>query len=235
MLTGIEVTDKGIALMARLVAAGARARGMDIPLTTDHFGHIGVNSCIRLGKAFQKYNLAWMEDFIPWQYTELWKKITDAIDVPTLTGEDIYLKEPFETLCREHAVDIIQPDLATSGGIFETHKIGDMAQEYGVPMAMHIAGLRCPVSRTCTARRRPRTSWCSKNHSVDQPDWGDIVEGVEKPVVNSGYIKVPNGPGLGFTINEEALKKQISRWRLLRTYAGVGSEGARRTIVCGAR
>ena len=34
----------------------------------------------------------------------------------------------------------IQPDLATSGGILETHKIGDMAEEYGVPMAMHFAG-----------------------------------------------------------------------------------------------
>ena len=105
---------------------------MDIPLAADHFGHIGVNSCIRLGKALEKYNLAWLEDMIPWQYTDLLKQITDAIDMPTCTGEDIYLKEPFIELCRNHAVDIIHPDLATSGGILETKKIGDMAQEYGV-------------------------------------------------------------------------------------------------------
>jgi len=129
MFTGIEITDKGIAIMAERVAQVREIIGWEIPLGTDHFGHIGVNSCIRLGKAFEKFNLAWMEDFIPWYRTELWKKITDSIDVPTMTGEDIYLKEPFEKLCREHAVDIIQPDLASSGGILETKKIGDMAQE----------------------------------------------------------------------------------------------------------
>ncbi|HSW49634.1 MAG TPA: mandelate racemase/muconate lactonizing enzyme family protein, partial [Bryobacteraceae bacterium] len=139
MLTGLELTDKGIAMMCDYLARIREVVGWQIPLATDHYGHIGVNSCIRLGKAFEKFNLAWMEDCIPWNYTELWKKITDSIDVPTLTGEDIYLKEPFEVLCREHAVDMIQPDLATAGGILETKKIGDMAEEYGVPMALHCA------------------------------------------------------------------------------------------------
>lgn len=209
MLTGIEVTDKGIDLMGQRVAQVREIVGMDIPLSLDHFGHIGVNSCIRLGRAFQKYNPAWMEDFIPWQYTDLWKKITDAIDVPTLTGEDIYLKEPFEVLCKEHAVDIIQPDLASSGGIMETKKIGDMAQEYGVPMAMHMAGspVSCFANVHCAAATE--NFLVLENHSVDQPTWADIVDGVEKPVVNRGYTAVPDGPGLGFTINEEALKKQI--------------------------
>jgi len=209
MLTGIEVTDKGIGLMGERVAQVREIVGMEIPLSLDHFGHIGVNSCIRLGKAFQKYNPAWMEDFIPWQYTDLWKKITEALDVPTLTGEDIYLKEPFEVLCREHAVDIIQPDLATSGGILETHKIGDMAQEYGVAMVLHMAGspVSCFASVHCAAATE--NFLVLENHSVDQPTWGDIVDGVEKPIVTRGYTKVPDGPGLGFTINEEALRKQI--------------------------
>jgi L-alanine-DL-glutamate epimerase-like enolase superfamily enzyme len=48
-----------------------------------------------------------------------------------------------------------------------------------------------------------------ENHDVDRPEWGDIVDGVEKPIVNKGFITVPEGPGLGFTINEEALKKQV--------------------------
>ncbi len=209
MFTGIEITDKGIAMMADYVARVREIIGIDIPLGTDHFGHIGVNSSIRLGKAFQKFNLAWMEDFIPWNRTELWKKITDAIDVPTLTGEDIYLKEPFEVLCREHAVDIIQPDLATSGGILETHKIGDMAQEYGLPMVLHMAG--SPVSAMASVHCAAATEnfLVCENHSVDVPTWADIVDGIEKPFVNKGFIPVPNGPGLGITLNEEALKKQV--------------------------
>src|SRR5690242_2918239 len=94
-LVATEVTDKGIELMSEYVAAVREAVGMEIPLSMDHLGHIGVNSCIRLGRAFEKFNLAWMEDLIPWQYTELWKQITDSIPTPTLTGEDIFLKEDF--------------------------------------------------------------------------------------------------------------------------------------------
>jgi L-alanine-DL-glutamate epimerase-like enolase superfamily enzyme len=210
MFTGLEYTDKGIAIMADFLAKLREIVGMEIPIATDHFGHIGVNTAIRMGKAFERFNLAWMEDFIPWQYTELWKKITDSIDVPTLTGEDIFLKEPFEVLCREHAVDMIQPDLLTSGGILETKKIGDMAQEYGVPMVLHMAEspIACFAAVHCAAATE--NFLVLENHDVDNPSWGDIVDGVEKPIINKGYIKVPDGPGLGITLNEEALKKQLS-------------------------
>ena len=95
IFTGIELTPKGIEVMADYVAAGARSSSATKSRwrrTTSATS--GVNSCIRLGKALEKYNMAWLEDMIPWQYTDLWKKITDAVDIPTLTGEDIYLKEP---------------------------------------------------------------------------------------------------------------------------------------------
>ena len=65
-LLAMEVTDKGIALLEEYVAAVRDAVGMEIPLSMDHLGHLGVKSIIRLGKAYEKYNLSWMEDVIPW-------------------------------------------------------------------------------------------------------------------------------------------------------------------------
>ena len=209
MFTGIEITEKGAAGMADFVASVREQVGMDIPLSADHFGHIGVNSCIRLGKALEKYNLAWLEDMIPWQNTELLKKITDAVDIPILTGEDIFLKEPFIELCRNHAVDIIHPDLATSGGILETKKIGDAAQEYGVPMAMHFVGspVCCMANVHCAAATE--NFLVMENNSVDVPWWNDLVDGVEKPIVNKGFITVPDKPGLGVTLNEAVVKQHL--------------------------
>jgi L-alanine-DL-glutamate epimerase-like enolase superfamily enzyme len=209
MFAGIEITDKGIAMMADYVAQVREIVGMEIPLAADHFGHIGVNSCIRLGRALERYNLAWLEDMIPWQYTDLWKKITDSIGLPTLTGEDIYLKEGFIELCRNQAIRKIHPDLATAGGILETKKIGDAAQEYGIPMAMHFAGtpVSCMASVHCAAATE--NFLVLENHSVDVPWWNDLVEGVEKPIVNRGYIQVPDKPGLGVTLNEEVVKQHL--------------------------
>ncbi len=206
-----EVTDKGIAMLEQYVAAVRDAVGMEIPLAMDHLGHLGVKSIIRLGKAYEKYNLSWMEDVIPWQYTDLLKLISDESPTPILTGEDIYLKEPFRVLCERHAVSKIHPDLATSGGILETHKIGDMAQEYGVPMAMHFAGtpVSCMANVHCAAATE--NFLALENHSLDVPWWSSMAqEYVKTPIVNHGWIEVPDRPGLGVTLNDDVVRQHLA-------------------------
>lgn len=209
MFTGIELTPKGCEMMANFMATVREYVGYDVPLACDHFGHIGVKSCIRLAHALERYNPAWLEDMIPWQYTDLLKEIKHSISVPLLTGEDIYLKEPFINLAQNHAVDILHPDLATSGGILETKKIGDAIQEYGVAMAMHFAGspVSCMANVHCAAATE--NFLVLENHSVDVPWWGDLVEGVEKPIVNRGFITVPDKPGLGVTLNDAVMKQHL--------------------------
>jgi L-alanine-DL-glutamate epimerase-like enolase superfamily enzyme len=210
-LIAMEVTDKGIAMLEEYVAAVRSAVGMEIPLSMDHLGHLGVKSIIRLGKAYEKYNLEWMEDVIPWQFTDLLKQISDQSPTPILTGEDIYLKEPFQVLCANHAVGKIQPDLETSGGILETHKIGDMAEDYGVPMALHFAGtpVGCMANVHCAAATQ--NFLALENHSLDVPWWSSLVqEGVNTPIVNHGWIDVPDRPGLGVTLNEELVRQHLA-------------------------
>jgi L-alanine-DL-glutamate epimerase-like enolase superfamily enzyme len=210
-LLAMEVTEKGIAMLEQYVAAVRDAVGMEIPLSMDHLGHLGVKSIIRLGKAYEKYNLSWMEDVIPWTYTDLLKQISDESPTPILTGEDIYLKEPFEVLCARHAVSKIHPDLATSGGILETHKIGDMAEEYGVPMAMHFAGtpVSCMANVHCAAATE--NFLALENHSLDVPWWATLVqEGAKTPIVNHGWIDVPDRPGLGVTLNEDVVRQHLA-------------------------
>jgi L-alanine-DL-glutamate epimerase-like enolase superfamily enzyme len=209
-LLAMEVTDKGIAMLEQYVAAIRDAVGMEIPLSMDHLGHLGVKSIIRLGKAYEKYNLSWMEDVIPWNYTELLKQISEESPTPILTGEDIYLKEPFRVLCENHAVGKIHPDLATSGGILETHKIGDMAEEYGVPMAMHFAGtpICCMANVHCAAATQ--NFLALEHHSLDVPWWSSLVqEGVSKSIVHRGFIDVPDRPGLGITLNEDVVHQHL--------------------------
>ena len=190
--TAMEVTDKGIEKLCEYVAAVRDAVGMEIPLSMDHLGHLGVNSIIRLGKAYEKYNLSWMEDVVPWQYTEMLQHITAESPTPILTGEDIYLKEAFINLCEKHAVSKIHPDISTSGGILETHKIGEAAMDYGVPMAMHYAGLPIGALASVHCAAATENFLACENHSLDVPWWQDLVEGIEKPIINKGFINVPD-------------------------------------------
>jgi L-alanine-DL-glutamate epimerase-like enolase superfamily enzyme len=208
--TGIEVTPAGIAWLSDWVGAVREVIGMEIPLSSDHYGHIGVNSCIRLAKAMEKHNLAWMEDMVPWQYGELMKQIRDASDIPILTGEDIFLKEEFIRLIDMGAVDMIHPDLASSGGLIETKKIGDYAFEHGVAMAMHFAGT--PVSFManvhCAAATENFVSL--EHHSMDVPWWESLVTMTGGgPMIDKGFAVVPTAPGLGVEVVESVVRAHL--------------------------
>jgi len=209
--TRIQITDKGIDKLCEYVEAVRTAIGYEIPLAADHFGHMDVNSCIRLGQALERYELAWLEDMVPWYYTDMWKQITFAINTPTLTGEDIYLKEEFIKLVDTGAVDMIQPDLATAGGILETKKTGDYAGEHGVAMVMHFAGSPVSFMANVHCAAATRNFVALEHHSVDNPWWEDMVSGIPKPIVRDGYVQVPDLPGLGVELNEQVISQHMDQ------------------------
>ena len=205
----VRLTQKGIELLCDYVAAVRSVVGYEVPIAADHFGHIGLDDCIRLGQALEPFNLAWLEDLVPWHFTEQWVRLEQALHTPVCTGEDIYLKEGFMPLIRAQAVNVIHPDLATSGGILETKKIGDMAQEHGISMALHMAGT--PVSTMAAVHCAAATEnfIALEHHFTDLPFWSDLIDGVPKPIIQDGFISVPEGPGLGFTVNDEAIREHL--------------------------
>lgn len=207
--TRIQITEKGLARLTDFLAAVREAVGYDVPLASDHYGHFGVNDAIRLGRAVEPYRLAWLEDMVPWDYTDMWREITLAIETPTITGEDIFLLEHFKPLIDARAVDIVHPDPNSAGGILETKRIGDYAEEHGIAMAMHHAA--SPVSFLGGVHSAAATQnfIALEHHSVDRPWWEDLVTGIEKPIVQNGFVKVPETPGLGVELNDEAVREHL--------------------------
>jgi gluconate/galactonate dehydratase len=208
--TQIHVTEKGFDVLEQYVADVRSVIGYEIPLAIDHFGHIGVDDCIKLARRLEKYNLAWLEDMVPWQLTQQYVKLSQSCTVPICTGEDIYLKENFRPLLESGGVSVIHPDLLTSGGILENKKIGDMAHEYGVGMAVHMA--ESPIACMAAVHSVAATEnfIALEYHSVDVPWWDDMVNGLPKPIVNNGFITVPDGPGLGIeSLNDEVLAEHM--------------------------
>jgi L-alanine-DL-glutamate epimerase-like enolase superfamily enzyme len=208
--TQIQISEKGLEELARIAANARELVGWDIPISTDHYGHFDLNNCIRLGKAVEKYRLAWLEDMVPWDYTEQWKTITDALETPTTTGEDIYLLQYFKPLIDIHAVDIIHPDLASSGGLLETKRIGDYAEEHGIAMAMHQAGTPVSFMANVHCAAATQNFLALEHHSVDLPWWESLVKMTDgKPIIVKGFAPVPDSPGLGIELNEDVVKEHL--------------------------
>jgi L-alanine-DL-glutamate epimerase-like enolase superfamily enzyme len=210
--TGIRVTDKGLAVLQEHVKVIRDIVGWDIPIAADHFGHIGVEDAIKMAQALDPMNLAWLEDMNPWDYVEDYARLKNSCKTPILTGEDIYCKEGFIPLFEKKAISMCHPDLATSGGLLETKKIGDLAMEHGIGMAMHMAGSPVLLFASVHCAAATENFLVLEHHDVDTKHYEDLIDGVPKPFMDKeGFVPVPDGPGLGLTLNEAAIKDAIRR------------------------
>jgi L-alanine-DL-glutamate epimerase-like enolase superfamily enzyme len=206
---GTQLTDRGIARFVEIVRAVREAAGWNIPLAVDHFGPLTVNDAVRLGRALEPYGLAWMEDIMPWWDIEGNLQVTRAIQVPTLNGEDIFLWDGFRELIEKRAVDIIQPDLLTAGGMAETKRIADYAERYHMPTVLHFAGSPIAFMANVHCAAAIPSFIALEHHALDLPFWKDLVTGLPDNLIEEGYVRVPEKPGLGVDLNAEGIEANL--------------------------
>ena len=207
-LTGIHITEKGLDFLEGYLRDCREEVGYEIPLAIDHLGHIPLEDCIRLARRLEKYNLSWMEDALPWQQTEMWRQLHAATTVPLGTGEDIYLLKNFKPLLESGALAVVHPDLLTAGGIGETKRVGDYAEECGVQMNIHMAESPITAMAAVHVAAATRNFMALEIHSVDVPWWKDLV--VPAFDIEKGFVKVPDAPGLGIeALNEDLIKEKL--------------------------
>jgi L-alanine-DL-glutamate epimerase-like enolase superfamily enzyme len=217
-------TPKGLGYLCEYIAAVRDVIGYEYPLAADHFGPLTLKDSIRYARAFEPYDLAWAEDMI--QVDDLgaggdapknwraYKELQESTVTPICTGESLFGLEGgegFKDFIENRAVDIVHCDPETSGGIRETKRIGDFAAMNGVQTAIHFAGSPVGCLASVHMAATLKNMLAMENHAVDIPWWGDLVNGPSKPIVNRGYITVPDAPGLGVELNEAAVKEHIRK------------------------
>jgi L-alanine-DL-glutamate epimerase-like enolase superfamily enzyme len=202
-------TPKGLEYLCEYIQAIRDVIGWKAPLAADHFGPLTVKDAIRYGRAFERYDLAWAEDFIDWRDWRGFKVITDNTLTTTLTGENTFGLDGFKELIDNGSVNAIHPDPETSGGLLETKRIGDYAAQHNIKTALHQAGspigALCGVHVACTLSN----FLAMENHALDMPWWQDLVVGIPKPIIKDGYIAVPERPGLGLELNDSVMKEHL--------------------------
>jgi len=210
--TFLSITEKGLDHLEQYVKDVRGTIGCEIPLAIDHIGHVDLQSCIKLGRRLEKYNIAWMEDCIPWFYTEMWKELSRSCAVPMCTGEDIYLCGGFAPLLQSNAVSVIHPDVLTAGGIMETKKILDAAWDHGIAGVLHMA--ETPVGCMAAAHVAAAAGdnfVAMEFHSHDVDWWHSIVKGWREPPIKDGWLTLPDKPGLGIEeLDDEVLQAHIN-------------------------
>jgi L-alanine-DL-glutamate epimerase-like enolase superfamily enzyme len=203
------LTDKGLEVVAEYLQMIRNTVGTKIAISADHFVGRNLENMTQVGHALEPTGLAWIEEPINWKETMQLKALREAINTPIATGESMFALGSFKKLIDHQAVDIVHPDMATAGGILETKKIGDYAQDNNIDMALHYAGT--PVSFMSNVHCAAATENClvlEYHPEGDEiPEWTQMVRTTGgQPLITKGFANVPDSPGLGIELNMDHIK-----------------------------
>jgi galactonate dehydratase len=175
-------------------------------LAVDMHGRYDANTGKRVASAVEPYRLLWLEEPVPPEDIDAMADIRHSTKTPICCGENLYMRWGFRELLDKQAADIIMPDIQKVGGLSEARKVANLAQTYYVPFAPHC--VVSPIGTMASAHvcaSIPNFLVCEW-HWINHLDlWKDFVK--EGEIISSGYITVPNRPGIGVEMNEAAARK----------------------------
>ncbi len=190
------------------MAAARKAVGPNIDICADMHGRYDATTGERVAKMMEPLNLMWLEEPIPAENTDAYKKIADSTSTPICAGENHYLAFGFRPLLENGAVDIIMPDLQKAGGLGEGQRIANLANLYYVPFAPHMVasylGAMASAHVCASVPNFMILEWQIYFHK--DPMYKEIVK-FEGEMVENGFIRVRDVPGIGVEINEEGMRK----------------------------
>lgn len=191
------------------MAAARKEVGPNIDICADMHGRYDAITGERVAKMLEPLNLMWLEEPIPAENTDAYKKITQSTTTPICAGENHYLAYGFRPLLEDGAVDIIMPDLQKCGGLGEGQRIANLANLYYVPFAPHMVasylGAMACAHVCASVPNFMIMEWQIYFHK--DPMFKEIVKFQGEMVEKNGFIKVRDVPGIGVEINEEGMKK----------------------------
>jgi len=200
--------NAAIARKVETVEAIREAVGYDVDLAFDVHWDYAIDSAKRLASKLEPYDLMWLEDVVPPENTDAQREVNRATDTPLATGENRFRVHEFTDLLYEFGVDVVTPDPTTCGGLAESKAIASRAEENYIAFSPHnvcspIGTIACVHLGACV----PNFDTL-EYHALDVEWWDDLLVR-EEPLIEDGYIEVPEAPGLGVELDEEVAREHL--------------------------
>lgn len=221
---GDAAYNKAIRDTVAHVRAVREAVGPDVDIGVDvHAKFFEAQRAIRLGNAIAEFNPMWMEESIRTENFAAMKKVSDHVNIPLASGECNYMIHEFRPLLELQALDFVQPDICCCGGVLTLKKIAAMAEAQFIMVAPHN-----PMSPLATAVNVHFAASTPNFYILEYsaPDSGARKDVLKEPLMvkKDGYVDIPNKPGWGVELNEEAFKHMPpAPWKRGTSFRGDGS------------
>lgn len=185
------------------------AFGYSLDIAVDFHGRVHLPMARVLMKELEPFRLMFIEEPVLVENREAFRELRQHTVTPIATGERNFSRWDFKDLITGGGVDILQPDLSHAGGIWEVRKIAAMAEAYDLAVAPH-----CPLGPIALAACL-QLDFCTPNAFIQEQSLGihynqgtDLLDYLADPSVfryRDGHVSLPEGPGLGITVNEEVV------------------------------
>jgi galactonate dehydratase len=196
-----EVTERFKALREK--------QGPDVDIGVEFHGAIQPPTAMVLMKALEPYDPWFYEEVVQALNIELMAELAKKTHIPLATGERIFTKWGFKDILEKRAAMILQPDVCYAGGITELKIIAGMAESYYTPIAPHNPQGPCSLAASLQiAASVPNFLIQERGDN----EYADLLATPLPPVVN-GHRPLLTEPGLGITIDENKLMKQVGEPR----------------------
>ncbi len=195
-----------------LIGTFREAVGPEVDICLDLNFNFKPESCMRIAKALEPYNLLWLE--IDMYNPEALRQIKDSTSTKICTGENQIYMQDFLPYFQARCADVFMVDVAWMG-FSQAKKVGDLAQVFEFNVAPHnyYSHLSTFISASLCA--------VLPNIRILEIDVDDVPLREELvtrlPEIQDGYLKIPSGPGWGTELNEEVARrnpwhKPKARW-----------------------
>lgn len=185
------------------------AFGEDFDIAVHCHWAFDLRDAIELAKRMAPYRPIWLEDPLPPQFSPAWVRLTEVSEVPICTGENLYTRHEFRPFIAQHGLDIVHIDIPKSGGLLEAKRIADMADVHYIPTCAHNASSIVGYVASAHCAVTIRDFGMMERGGYDWPWFEDLVIH-DKPIFQNGYIHLPEGPGLGLTLNPDVVKAHLA-------------------------
>jgi len=168
-----------------------------------------LRTAIQIADAVASSRPVWLEDPLPVDYSDSWKRLCAASKVPICMGENLARREGFKDFILNQGADILHPDLRNSGGFLETKRIADMAHVFGLPMANHNTGSQVYTYAAVQWAASIR-DYMALETITGEGGWMDQVVLLDGPYIKDGFVQVSDKPGLGIELNPDIVKAHLA-------------------------
>jgi L-alanine-DL-glutamate epimerase-like enolase superfamily enzyme len=152
----------------------------------------------------EEHDLYWVEEPVFPDNIDGYAKVSKATDTRIVGGEQEYTAYGFKDLIFRGEVDGVQPDVARSGGITHLEKIATLAAQNGIPFLPHGYSTDIPIAASLHLIAANSNASLIEYSVEESPLRWEVVE--EDLPVTDGRVEVPDAPGLGVTLNRDAIE-----------------------------